>query len=150
MVGAIPSVMESIVLPIIMLILVFKLNPNKPVNIPVKWGLITGTTMLFVFWLTNSSIWISIQSIRGWDGITNYPINTLSFILTVFGLLALATLKIGTKFFSPKRFCHKRKEQIFNTKNPITPQPSTPLCKREKPEKQQSTPSGFTLLYKCL
>ena len=95
MVGAIPSVMESIVLPIIMLILVFKLNPNKPVNIPVKWGLITGTTMLFVFWLTNSSIWISIQSIRGWDGITNYPINTLSFILTVFGLLALAIYSAG-------------------------------------------------------
>lgn len=95
MVGPIPTVMEAIVLPIIILVLVFKLNPNKPVNIPIKWCLITGTTMLFVFWLTNSSIWISILSFRGLIGITNYPINTVSFILTVFGLLALAIFSAG-------------------------------------------------------
>lgn len=95
MVGSIPAVMEAIVLPIVMLVLAFKLNPNKPAKTPIKWSLITGTIMLFVFWLTNTSIWISIQSGRGWNGITNYPINTLSFILTVFGLLALAIYSAG-------------------------------------------------------
>jgi hypothetical protein len=95
MIGAIPTVMEAIVLPIFMLVLVFKLNPNKPVNIPIKWGLITGTLMIFVFWLTNSSIWISILNFRGWVAITNYPINTVSFILTVFGLLTLAIFSAG-------------------------------------------------------
>ena len=97
MVGAIPSVMESIVLPIAIFVLALKLNPNKPSNIPIKWGLITGTICLFVFWLTNTSIWISIISSRfpGWSGVTNYPINTISFILTVFGLLALAIYAAG-------------------------------------------------------
>ena len=90
MIGPIPTVMESIVLPIVMLVLAFKLNPDKPANIPIKWGLITGTIMIFVFWLTNSSIWFSILSYTGWVGITNYPINMVSFVLTVFGLLALA------------------------------------------------------------
>lgn len=95
MTGSIPTVMESIVLPIIMLVLAFKLNPNKPVDIPIKWSLITGTTMLFVFWLTNSSIWFSILSVKGWTGITNYTINMVSFVLTVFGLLALALFSTG-------------------------------------------------------
>ena len=95
MIGPVPTVMEAIVLPIVMLVLAFKLNPNKTVDTPIKWGLITGTLMLFVFWLVNSSIWFSILSSRGWIGITNYPINTVSFILTVVGLLALAIYSAG-------------------------------------------------------
>jgi hypothetical protein len=97
MVGAIPSVMESIVLPIAILVLALKLNPNKPSSTPIKWGLITGAICLFVFWLTNTSIWISIVSSRfvGWSGVTNYPVNTISFILTVFGLLALVIYTAG-------------------------------------------------------
>ena len=90
MIGPIPTVMEAIVLPILILVLAFKLNPNKPVNIPIKWGLISGTIMIFVLWLTNSSIWFSILSYTGWVGVTNYAINTVSFGLTVIGLLALA------------------------------------------------------------
>jgi hypothetical protein len=95
MVGAIPTVMEAIVLPIVILVLALKLNPNKPDSTPIKWGLITGTICLFVFWLTNTSIWISIVSFGGWGGVTNYPVNTISFILTVFGLLALAIYTAG-------------------------------------------------------
>ncbi len=89
MIGPIPTVMESIVLPIMIILFAFKLNPNKPADKPIRWGLVTGTIMIFVFWLTNSSIWLSILSYTGWSGITNYPINTVSFILTVFGLLVL-------------------------------------------------------------
>ncbi len=95
MVGAVPSVMEAIVLPIILLVLAFKLNPNKPASTPIKWGLITGTVLLFVFWLTNMSIWISIVSVKGWIGVTNYPVNIASFVLTVAGLLALALYSAG-------------------------------------------------------
>jgi len=96
MVGPIPTVMEAIVFPIILLVLVFKLNPSKPQN-ATKWALISGTVLLFVFWLTNSSIWVSTLSYPGWIGITNFPVNTISFGLTVFGLLALA---IFTAFYT--------------------------------------------------
>ena len=97
MVGAIPSVVESIVLPIAILVLALKLNPNKPDRAPIKWGLITGTILLFSFWLTNTSIWISMVNSRfgGWSGVTNYAVNALSFVLTVFGLLALAIFTAG-------------------------------------------------------
>jgi len=92
--GALPNFVESVIFPIVLLILAFKLNPNKP-STNIKWSLITGTLLLFVFWLTNMSLWFSIVSFRGWSGITNYPINVLSFVLTVFGLLALSIFSIG-------------------------------------------------------
>ncbi|MGD6852536.1 MAG: hypothetical protein ACQCN6_10805 [Candidatus Bathyarchaeia archaeon] len=95
MVGPIPTVMEAIVFPIVLLVLAFKLNPNKPAKTPIKWALITGTVLLFVFWLTNTSIWISTISYPGWSGVTNFAVNTLTFILTVFGLLALALFTAG-------------------------------------------------------
>ncbi len=94
MISPIPSVMEAIVFPIILLIFAFKLNPNKPQN-AAKWALITGTLLIFVFWLTNTSIWLSIISYPGWSGVTNYPINEVSFVLTIAGLLALAIFTAG-------------------------------------------------------
>jgi len=94
MTGTIPAVVESVAFPIVLLILAFKLNPNKP-SATLKWTLITGTFLIFVFWLTNTSIWISIWRFRAGIGVTNYPVNTVSFILTVFGLLALAISSVG-------------------------------------------------------
>ena len=93
--GPITTVMEAIVFPIVLLVLAFKLKADKPDKTPIKWALITGTTLLFVFWLTNTSIWISITSYRGMEGVTNYAVNTLTFVLTVFGLLALALYTAG-------------------------------------------------------
>lgn len=87
---AIPSLVESIALPITLFILVFQLNPNKPMNKAIKWGLIAGAMYIFVFWLTNSSMWILTVQAKGTSYITTYPGNMLSFILTIFGLLALA------------------------------------------------------------
>ena len=106
--GALPNLLESVALPIVLIILAFKLNPNKP-SIASKWALITGTLLIIIFWLTNMSLWISIVSYNGWIGVTNYSINTISFILTVFGLLALSIYSAGyTIAFS------RAKKQILN------------------------------------
>jgi hypothetical protein len=85
----IPDVVESIALPIILLVLAYKLNSNK-VNQGIKWALIAGTLMIFTFWLTNSSIWIYTFLGYGTKALTNYTVNTIAFASTVIGLLALA------------------------------------------------------------
>ena len=95
----IPSLVESIVLPIALFIFASKLNPNKPVKKAIKWGLITGTIYIIVFWLTNSSMWIITMEEKGTGYVTSNPQNLLSFILTIFGLLALA---IYTAYFAKK------------------------------------------------
>lgn len=98
--NVIPLIVESIVLPISLLILAWKLNPNKPLKQAIKWGLITGTVYIFVFWLTNSSMWfVTLRFGKGTEYLTSYPQNLLSFILTVFGLLALA---IYSAYFTKK------------------------------------------------
>ena len=97
--NVIPLLVESIVLPIALFIFAWKLNPNKPLKQAVKWGLITGTIYIFVFWLTNTSMWIITLLEKGNGYLTSYPENLLSFILTIFGLLALA---IYTAYFTKK------------------------------------------------
>jgi hypothetical protein len=100
--SVIPSLVESIVLPIALFIFASKLNPNKPVKKTIKWGLITGTIYIIVFWLTNTSMWIIAIMAMGKKGtgyLTSYPENLLSFILTTLGLLALA---IYTAYFAKK------------------------------------------------
>ena len=92
--GAIPNTIESVALPIVLLILAFKLNPNK-LSSTIKWALISGTILVFVFWLTNMSIWIEMLQTYGTSVVTNYTVNTVSFILTVFGLLVLALALTG-------------------------------------------------------
>lgn len=85
----IPDVVESIALPIILIVLAYKLNPEKP-NQAIKWSLVTGTLLVFVFWVTNSSIWVYTLRGYGTKAITNYAVNTVAFASTVVGLLALA------------------------------------------------------------
>ncbi len=100
--GALPNLVESVVLPIVLLILAFKLNPNKPSS-AIKWALISGTLLVFVFWLTNMSIWIEMIQVYGTSALTNYTVNTVSFILTVFGLLALALSLAGFTIASVRK-----------------------------------------------
>ena len=101
--GVIPTVVEAVILPISLFILALKLNPNKPLRSPIKWGLITGTIYIVVFWLTNTSIWLSVVRgkgtqylwtevvrINGVEQVIYHPEHLVSFITTVFGLLALA------------------------------------------------------------
>ena len=88
--STLPLAIESLFIPIALLMLFFKLNPNKPIKDAIKWALISGTIYLFVFWLNNMGNWLATAIIKGTNYITNYPINTLSFLLTTTGLLLLA------------------------------------------------------------
>jgi uncharacterized membrane protein YfbV (UPF0208 family) len=112
--SVIPTVLEAIILPIILFIFAVKLSPNKPLKIQIKWGLITGTLYIVVFWLINTVEWISVIRERGKDiqylWMTTTPVNgvnqivyhpehLVSFIITVFGLAALA---IYTTYFTKK------------------------------------------------
>jgi hypothetical protein len=99
-ISVIPSLVESIVPPIALFIFASKLNPDKPVKKAIKWGLITGAIYIFVFWLTNTSMWfVTLTYEKPIGYLTSYPQNLLSFILTTFGLLALA---IYTAYFTKK------------------------------------------------
>jgi hypothetical protein len=89
----IPDVVESIALPIILLVLAYKLNPNK-FNQVIKWTLATGTLLVFVFWLTNSSIWFYALQGYGAKVLTNYAANSIAFASTVVGLLSLVIYMI--------------------------------------------------------
>ncbi|MGD0203137.1 MAG: hypothetical protein ABSC20_04440 [Candidatus Bathyarchaeia archaeon] len=97
--GALPSLVESIAPPIALFIFALKLSPNKPAKNAIKWGLITGTIYIFVFWLTNSSMWLITWEVKGTGYLASYQENLLSFILTIFGLLALS---IYTASFAKK------------------------------------------------
>ncbi len=97
----VPLLVESTLLPVVLAKLFFELNPNKPISNPIKWGLISGTVYLFVFWLNNAGEWIGAIMTKGATYITQYPINMLSFILTTFGLLLLA---LYSAYFSKKSF----------------------------------------------
>ncbi len=100
--GAIPTVMEAIVLPIILFIFAYKLNHTKPFKTTVKWASITGTLFIFVFWLTNTSIWVGVvlqkgisylwvetATVNGAQQVIYHPEHLVSFVTTAFGLLAL-------------------------------------------------------------
>jgi hypothetical protein len=89
--NTIPSVVESVLMPAVLFVFALKLNPNTPANKTIKWALITGTSYIFVLWLTNTSMWlITIIYQTGTAYITSHPENLLSFIITTCGLLALA------------------------------------------------------------
>jgi hypothetical protein len=89
-ISVIPSVVEAIILPIALLILAFKLSPNKPLNGAIKWATISGIFYVLSFWLVYSSIWIGVVQQKGIEYVTARPENVLSFALTVGGLVALA------------------------------------------------------------
>jgi hypothetical protein len=81
--------------------LFFELNPQKPARGAIKWGLISGTVYLFVFWLNNAGIWIGTVITKGIDYVSLYPLNLFSFAITTIGLLLL-TLYVA--YFSKKSF----------------------------------------------
>jgi hypothetical protein len=99
-INVVPLIAESIILPIALFVFAWQLNPNKPVKKAMKWGLITGTVYIFVFWLTNTSMWlVTLMYQKPIEYLTSNPPNLLSFISTVFGLLALA---IYAAYFTKK------------------------------------------------
>jgi hypothetical protein len=97
--SVLPSLLESLAIPIALFILAYKLDPNKPLKGAIKWGLITGTIYIIVFWLVNTSMWIVTVRWKGTEYLTSYPQNLLSFGLTTIGLLVLA---IYAAYFTKK------------------------------------------------
>jgi hypothetical protein len=121
--NAIPTVVEAVILPIVLFIFAFKLNPNKPLKGAIKWGLISGTIFVVVFWLINTGMWVSVIREKGieylWKSVTQvngaavvtlHPEHLVSFVTTAFGLLALA---IYAAYFTKKS---SRTETLQNLK----------------------------------
>jgi hypothetical protein len=95
----IPLMVESIAVPVVLARLFFELTPNKASKGLIKWGLISGTVYVFVFWLNNTSNWIAALMEKGITYISVYPANLFSFLFTSVGLLSLA---LFTAYFSKK------------------------------------------------
>jgi hypothetical protein len=85
----IPCFVAPIALTVVLVKLFFELNHNKSSTGAIKWGLISGTVFVFVFWLNNTCNWVSAVMTKGIEYLTSYPINMLSFGLTTIGLLLL-------------------------------------------------------------
>lgn len=89
-----PAILESTIIPIALIILAYKLSPRKPVKGAIKWGLISGTFLVFVFWLLNTGIWALTLPSKGIEYLTNYPYMMVSFLSTAVGLLALTIYSV--------------------------------------------------------
>ena len=83
------GILESTIIPIVLLILAFKLSPLKPIKGAIKWSLISGTVIVFVYWLLNTSIWALVIPVKGTEYLTSYPHMMAAFLSTLIGLLAL-------------------------------------------------------------
>lgn len=86
----IPCFIESTLIPIVLVKLIFELHPRKSAKGTIKWGLISGTAYVFVFWLDNTANWTATVMEKGIEYISLHPVNLLSFGLTSIGLLLLA------------------------------------------------------------
>jgi hypothetical protein len=85
----VPCIVESILLPAVLLRLFFELKPSSTARQAIKWALISGAAYIFVFWLNNTANWIFAVIVKGTEYLTAYPLNIFSFGLTVIGLFAL-------------------------------------------------------------
>src|SRR4030067_2524792 len=85
----IPCLVEAILMPVVLLGLFFALNPNKPMRKIIKWGMIAGTSYIFVLWLNNMGNWVYAVMQKGTAYIVDYPLNMISFLVTTIGLLVL-------------------------------------------------------------
>ncbi|MCW4034940.1 MAG: hypothetical protein NWF03_06210 [Candidatus Bathyarchaeota archaeon] len=97
----VPCMLESLIIPFVLIKLFLALNPNKPAKGAIKWGLISGTAFIFVFWLDNTVNWIAAIIEKGIEYVTAYPLNILSFGMTCVGLLLLT---LYSAYFSRKSF----------------------------------------------
>jgi hypothetical protein len=94
-----PCIVESILMPIVLVKLFYELSPKRPEKGVIKWGLIAGVSYLLVSWLNNMGNWVYAVMEKGAGYITNYPVNALTFTTTTIGLLLLT---LYAAFFSKK------------------------------------------------
>jgi hypothetical protein len=90
-----PAILESTIVPICIIIFAYKLNPNKPMNKQIKWGLISGTVLVFVYWLLNTGIWLLVLPVKGLEYLS-YPYVMIAFLSKAVGLLVLTLYSIYT------------------------------------------------------
>lgn len=87
--SVLPGILESTIIPIVLLILAYKLSPLKPLKGAIKWSLISATVLIFVYWLLNTGIWAFVIPVKGTEYLTSYPYMMVAFLSTLIGLLAL-------------------------------------------------------------
>ncbi len=87
--SVLPGILESTIIPIVLLILAYKLSPLKPIKGAIKWSLISATVIIFVYWLLNTGIWAFVIPVKGTEYLTSYPYMMGAFLSTLIGLLAL-------------------------------------------------------------
>lgn len=90
-----PAVLEATIVPITLIIFAYKLSPNKPMKNSIKWALISGTVLVFVYWLLNTGIWVLVLPVKGTEYLT-YPYIMVAFLSTALGLLALTVYSVYT------------------------------------------------------
>ena len=88
-----PAVLEATIIPITLIIFAYKLSPNKPMNKAIKWGLISGTVLVLVYWLLNTGIWTLVLPLKGTEYLT-YTYMMVAFLSTAIGLLALSIYSV--------------------------------------------------------
>ncbi len=94
-----PVIVQSIIIPVVLIKLFLALNPNKTENGIIRWGLIAATFYCLMFWLNNTGNWSAAIMEKGAEYVTSYPDHVVSFGLTTVGLLALT---IYTAYFTKK------------------------------------------------
>jgi len=87
--AGLPCFVLGFLLPIVLIKLFSELNPAKPTKGAIKWVLIYVAAFIFAFWFNNMGEWVGTVLQKGAAYITQYPINMLSFLVTVVGLFVL-------------------------------------------------------------
>lgn len=84
-----PCLVETIVIPVVLVKVFLELSPEKTVRGLIKWALISGTAYLFVFWFNYTMQWTAALIDKGVGFVVLHPINAFGFVLTAVGLLLL-------------------------------------------------------------
>ena len=94
-----PVIVESVVMPIVLIKLFLTMNLYKLEKGIIKWSLIAATSYCLMFWLNNTGNWTSVITEKGIEYVTAYPDHIISFGLTTIGLLVIT---LYTAYFSKK------------------------------------------------
>ena len=104
-----PCIVESTLMPVVLVKLFYELSPNRSVKKALKWGLIAGVSFLLVTWLNNMGNWIFTVFEKGTQYVTNYPVNAFTFVTTTIGL---PLLMLYAAYFSKKTIGVKSFEKL--------------------------------------
>jgi hypothetical protein len=107
----IPCWVESLLIPAVLIVLIWKLKPSNSINTVLKWALISGVAYCLVLWLNYFGSWVlallgndGYYPFRGIPYLTSYPINMVNFLIGTVGLIVIAlyTAYLATKVNSIK------------------------------------------------